>query len=457
MAVKFLLRTERETGTATIYTRFRAKGSDFTIATGLKIAIKDWDDDKGAPKGGRVSDIERVADIRTKLATIANVLSQYENLPDVRPSLQGTKRRIEEALGHVTRNTKKRRAKQTPSEYITQLIDDMANGVKVTGIRKTQYQASTVRAWRVFSTVFNNFLEYYESREGDPLGWNDIDGSVGELFLGFCNLQGFMRKTTNKYIKSFKALIRYAAQDGLHNNLKCLEEIGTVCEDPGTTQTEVVLTENEIQALYEMPLEPGEKMDVRDLFLVGCYTGQRFSDFSRIARDNFTTLTDKDGSQIPIIKLVQKKTNREIEMPIINDNLIAIMERHNYKLPNISDVVVNRYIKEICKELSDSVTTLKDNIETAITKKETVAEKNGTMRFERNERGKVIRPKYELVRTHTARRSLITFLAKETNLSYSEIMTISGHTTERLVRLYVKMDKDQDAIRMHHKINELRG
>lgn len=457
MAVKFLLRTERETGTATIYTRFRAKGSDFTIATGLKIAIKDWDDDKGAPKGGRVSDIERVTDIRTKLTSISNALSQYENIPDVRPSLQGTKRRIYEALGRVTRNTKKRRAKQTPSEYIAQLIDDMENGVKVTGTRKTQYQASTVRAWRVFSTVFNNFLEYYESREGDPLGWGDIDGSVGELFLGFCNLQGFMRKTTNKYIKSFKALIRYAARDGLHNNLKCLDEIGTICEDPGTTQTEIYLEEHEIQALYEMPLEPGEKRDVRDLFLVGCYTGQRFSDYSRIARDNFTTVTDKDGSQIPILKLVQKKTNKEIKMPIVNDNLIEIMERHNYKLPNISDVVVNRYIKEICKELSNTVTSLKEPIETAITKKETVAEKNGTMTFERNERGKVMRPKYELVRTHTARRSLITNLAKETNLSYSDIMTISGHSTERLVRLYVKTNKEEDAILVHNKLKGLRG
>lgn len=46
---------------------------------------------------------------------------------------------------------------------------------------------------------------------------------------------------------------------------------------------EIYLTEEELQALYEMPLE-GKEETARDVFLVGCYTSQRFSDTERITQ-----------------------------------------------------------------------------------------------------------------------------------------------------------------------------
>ena len=45
---------------------------------------------------------------------------------------------------------------------------------------------------------------------------------------------------------------------------------------------EIYLTSDELQALYEMPLT-GLQEQVRDVFLVGCYTCQRVSDYNNIS------------------------------------------------------------------------------------------------------------------------------------------------------------------------------
>lgn len=64
-----------------------------------------------------------------------------------------------------------------------------------------------------------------------------------------------------------------------------------------------------------MKLE-GYQEIVRDLFLLGCYTGQRFSDFSTI----------NDGCVVPTcygrsIKIEQEKTGNLVVVPIIDEHL----------------------------------------------------------------------------------------------------------------------------------------
>ena len=91
---------------------------------------------------------------------------------------------------------------------------------------------------------------------------------------------------------------------------------------------EIYLTEAELQALYEMPLS-GKQEEVRDIFLVGCYTCQRVSDYNDIDKDCFTTT----AKGTPVIRLIQKKTRNEVKIPIMNPNLKAICEKYNYQSP----------------------------------------------------------------------------------------------------------------------------
>ena len=90
-----------------------------------------------------------------------------------------------------------------------------------------------------------------------------------------------------------------------------------------------------------MPLS-GKEDKARDVFLVGCYTSQRFSDYSRITERN---ISFHDG--VGIITLTQQKTGTEVSIPILNDNLIRIFEKYDYNLPYIHNNDLNEIIKVV--------------------------------------------------------------------------------------------------------------
>lgn len=81
---------------------------------------------------------------------------------------------------------------------------------------------------------------------------------------------------------------------------------------------EIHLTEDELQSLYEMPLT-GKNDHIRDVFLIGCYTCQRVSDYNNLNADNFETT--RKGTRI--IRLVQQKTKTEVTILILNENQIG--------------------------------------------------------------------------------------------------------------------------------------
>ena len=49
------------------------------------------------------------------------------------------------------------------------------------------------------------------------------------------------------------------------------------------------------------------------------------------------------------VRMIQKKTSTPVVVPIMNDNLLRIAERYDFNIPEISDVILNRYIKDIFK------------------------------------------------------------------------------------------------------------
>ena len=120
---------------------------------------------------------------------------------------------------------------------------------------------------------------------------------------------------------------------------------------------------------------------------------QRVSDYNNISPDSFTTT----AKGTPIIRLVQQKTHTEVKIPIMNPNLQAICEKYNYNLPSVVDVILNRYIKEILKELSETVPSLTAKVHTKLTMKQRKQEADGKINVERNSKGEVMMPRYNCV------------------------------------------------------------
>lgn len=91
---------------------------------------------------------------------------------------------------------------------------------------------------------------------------------------------------------------------------------------------------------------------------------------------------------------------------------------------------------------------------TLLTMKEREKEKQGLVSFERDNKGNVIKPRYELVSSHTARRSGITNLYLSGNFDTYQMMSISGHRDEKTFYEYIKLSSDEVADSIAKKMDE---
>lgn len=129
-------------------------------------------------------------------------------------------------------------------------------------------------------------------------------------------------------------------------------------------------------------LEGKQTLEItRDIFLIGCYTAQRFSDYSRIKSEQVRTLTN--GHKV--IDIIQQKTGEKVTAPV-HWKLEIILEKYNWTTPHILEQKLNERIKDVGKK----------------------AKINQPVNIEQIKGGsKTIKsiPKHYLIKTHTARRT----------------------------------------------------
>ena len=129
--------------------------------------------------------------------------------------------------------------------------------------------------------------------------------------------------------------------------------------------------------------------------------------------------------------------------------LEALLKKYDYDVPEVLDQSLNRTIKEICKRLLETVSSLGKKERTVLNLKERRAEVEARMKgvemYEYDERGYPIRPRWELVASHTARRSCIANMYLSKKFSVQQMMSVSGHKTETMFYKYVKLSLDEYA------------
>ncbi|MDD5694994.1 MAG: site-specific integrase [Bacteroidales bacterium] len=169
-----------------------------------------------------------------------------------------------------------------------------------------------------------------------------------------------------------------------------------------------------------MPYNPAYDL-ARDVFLVGCYTAQRVSDYSRIRAKNIRKL--ENG--IRVIELIQQKTKEKVIIPI-RPELEEILKKYSYNLPKVYEQKVNKNIKEVGKLAGIKEMINPETIKGGLTVKTET-------------------PKHQLIKTHTARRSGCTnmYLA---GISPIDIMKISGHKSGKEFKKYINVTREQTAI-----------
>lgn len=450
----YFLRTKKEKGTASVYLRVQKRNPKLNILVCSKVSVDIQQWDKVTQDVAKWNDYCKTQDGRKVKETLDSISSAIDNLIS-----QGIydKARIDEVVEAIVfREERERQRIQEEEERQEQerlrqikeqeeearkadvilFLENFLEGIKNGRIKNgaENYTLNTCKVWSNFLGILKRFIQI------SPFTWKDINKALADRFVSFMEKNGYMVTSINKYIICFKAMIQNAMDQELHNNLIALRAFSKKKIQETDKAKEIYLTKTELQALYEMPLE-GLKDKVRDVFLVGCYTCQRFSDYARLEKENFT----KTAKGTKVVRIVQEKTGNDVVIPILNDNLLHIAEKYGYDIPKVNDVILNRYIKQILKELSSTVPSLARKERTLLTMKEREKEKQGLVSFERDNKENVIKPRYELVSSHTARRSGITNLYLSGNFDTYQMMSISGHRDEKTFYEYIKLSSDEVA------------
>lgn len=186
----------------------------------------------------------------------------------------------------------------------------------------------------------------------------------------------------------------------------------------------VALSMNQITRIYYSDNITKCQRRVRDLFIVGALTGMRYSDYSTL---------DSSNVRGDFIVKTTKKTNKEVTVPI-HDYIREIYERYDNSFPKATAIQnFNRQIKLICKRIG---------MDDPITYSYTKGRKRITVTY----------PLWKLVGSHTARRTAATILYESGRFPLSYIMQITGHTTEKSLRIYLKISQEDVAKRMNGDI-----
>lgn len=262
-----------------------------------------------------------------------------------------------------------------------------------------------------------NYLTKYELIKRTKVEYRNIDEEFYTNFMEFLQTPyssiskiALNNNTAGKQISQLKSFMRYAVKQNWTDN--------AIWQDFRVTSNKVddiYLDKIEILQLHELNLSDRSGLsNARDLFLLGCLTGLRVSDFMQIRPDNFRV---HDGMEF--IVLTPQKTGEQVSIPL-HPLVKAIMARNNGNLPRaISSQKLNQFIKEIGK----------------IAKFDEVTQREYRIGAERMKAGI---KKYERIKTHTARRSFATNLYLE-GVPPMIIMKITGHKTESSFLRYIKI------------------
>ena len=252
-------------------------------------------------------------------------------------------------------------------------------------------------------------LKNIERFMGRDFDWADVDTAFHFRLVQKMQAADFGINYQWKTVSQLKTVMNEGRKLKYHTNLD-YQDFKTRREDPDT----VYLTRDEVERLWDYEPKFELERKARDLFLLGVYSCARFSDYSRISLGMI-----HDG----VIRFTQVKTSSSVMVPA-SPRLLSILERNGGYAPHIAQQHLNEWIKRICKAVG-------------IDEKVEVTSSNGIRHKTET------RPKYELVSSHTARRTGITLLYM-TGIPLQQVMLISGHKDEDSIRRYLRLTKEEN-------------
>ncbi len=266
------------------------------------------------------------------------------------------------------------------------------------------------------------YLEAFEVNRGKKITFESFTYEFYDELVDFLtyeyvsyrykNLQGLKVNTIGKTIKHLRLFLNDRMRRKIIPHLD-ISMFKTMEEQADA----IYLNTCEIARIFEFDLSYNPQLEARrDLFVLGCYTGLRFSDFSVLRLEDIRN---------NMLYKKQQKSDHWVIIPLRGHAEYILRNKFKNGIPKVSNVEFNESLKVIGK-LADLNEPIK------------FSHKKG------NRKIAVCKPKYEWITSHTCRRSFCTneFLA---GTPVELIMKISGHKGLKDFYKYIKITPEEAA------------
>ena len=425
-----------------VYARVRSNGQNKKYAIGFTIKTKEWERYRSL----QYTASALMTSVGIKYGQFASILAQIKmNLEENfdANTAQSVIRSIKatvvngEGFNVIESNTKN---KILLADFIAKLIEEYKSGKRLKAERTEKVSSGYIKG---MNNVKNDIVNF-ETSHRKKIYLDNVTMDFQRDLVKWYKDKGILPNTINTRIARLRVVMRIAYEEKKTqcNDFRCAEFVPKQVE-----VDEIFLTPDLIQQMLDFDLSSIEKIKEhqdnvkfskkrlkelktinlervkhlqysRDIFMIGCMTGQRISDYSRI---NQNMITEIDG--IEFIYLTQKKTKKKVFIPL-DKRVTQILDKYNGTLPiqNFESMNANlRYIAELLHW------TWKPNIDES-----RMGGKKGN-RF------------CDMLSSHTARRSFATN-AYAAGVPLSSIMAITGHSSEKTLRRYLKLHAEEKAI-----------
>jgi integrase len=380
---------------------FKNESKTFVYSTGEKINPNDWDFKNKRPNNlsGRKNDAEIRRSIDAQLSRYSNLFKQLVAQRKLVGEILTTEK-LKEEFDIEFKKTKS--ISNNFFDVYNRFISEKKND------RTDQANSlTTIKRYEYNKTLLENF----QTDTGFNLVFHNINKKFYNSFIHYCvEEKKHSANTLSRNIGLFKTFMFWA----VNNKFTYNDEFKKFINIKRFATDEIALTLEEIENIYKYDLKNNHKLiRVRDLFVFGCATGMRYSNYSDVRKKDII-----DG----FIKVIDKKSNsKPLSIPL-NKYSEEILEKYEYQLPQISNQKFNEYVKDLFKLMGYDETIKK------------------TMKYG-NEIVETESPLYERISSHTARRSFITIM-KNKNVPDKVIMSYTGHKSLEVFNNYYRPNED---------------
>lgn len=393
MKVSFVLRRRKGKKSA-IYLTVRWYHQQLKWSTGIFIASEDWNQKTRQPRSkapNRIGIIQSLNQLEQLVYFIKQAYEEENGFGSI-ISLAEFKNRFGIAIGRIEDTSKQ------DSCFINfgRMYSD--------GRRPEMKQA--------VQTV-SDYLE------NGHLPFDSIDYNFIEALVEYMKNQGLRISTINLKLGYINQLLKVSHKKKLHSNPYRIDKDQKLSSK--LKRPIIALTVDELLRLANLDVS-GRLEAAKDLFIMGFYTGQRHSDYSRICPEMIK------GEEL---HLTQVKTGVDVEIPLrLLDSLplpnifTELLEKYAYRVPELEYSTFLKLLKTLAEMAQ--IDDLEKNI----------VDQDG----ERRKIGSI--EKWKLVTSHTSRKTFCTVLY-DYEMELENIAVFSGHKSLDTLALYIGAAKEK--------------